>query len=80
MKLIVGTTPVVIPGNRSRPVIQNLGPGTIYVDTDGDVSASDGLKLVPNAVYEFPAAGGNSAGIYIVSDTADTDVRVVGVG
>ena len=78
MKLLVGTTPVALPGNRQRPVIQNLGPGTIYLDTDGDVSITDGLQLLPDVTYEFPVSGGDSAGIWIVSDAANTDVRVIG--
>jgi hypothetical protein len=80
MKLLVGTTPVRIPGDRARPVIQNLGPGTVYVDTDGDVSADDGLMLLPNAVYEFPTPSANSKGIWVVADQAGTDVRVVRMG
>lgn len=80
MQLNVGTTPVQIPGNRTRPVIQNLGPGNVYVDTDGEVTSADGLKLVPNSIYEFPTSGGNSDGIWLVADQAGTDVRVVVMG
>lgn len=80
MQIILGTTAQRIPGDRSRPLIQNLGPGNVYVDTDGEVTAEEGFKLVPNATYEFPTPGGNSTGIWIIADAADTDVRVVGLG
>lgn len=79
MRILLGTDPVKLPGNRSRPVIQNLGPGSVYLDTDGDVDSSSGFVIAPGAVYEFPAASSRSRGIFVVSDTADTDVRVVTV-
>jgi hypothetical protein len=79
MRILVGTTAVKIPADRSRPVIQNLGPGDIYLDTDGDVDANSGLKLIPNAVYEFPTPGADS-NIWVVASEADTDVRVIEAG
>lgn len=80
MRILLGTTPQQITGDRARPLIQNLGPGNVYVDTDGDVDADSGFFLVPNAVYEFSTAGGNNSGIWVVADAADTDVRVIGIG
>jgi len=79
MRILVGTTSQKILADRSRPVIQNLGPGNVYIDTDGDVDVNSGLKLAVNAVYEFPTAGAESD-IWIVSDAADTDVRIVEMG
>ena len=79
MRILVGTQSVKVRTDRSRPVIQNLGPGNVYLDTDGDVDEDSGLKLVPNAVYEFPTVGSYS-NVWIVSDQADTDVRVIEVG
>lgn len=79
MQIILGATPVQIPGNRSRPVIQNLGPGAVYLDTDGDVDETSGLMIPVHAVYEFPDDGGNNTGIFIMADTEGTDVRVVGM-
>lgn len=79
MRILVGTTAVNLPGGRARPVIQNLGPGDIYIDTDGDVDADSGLKLVPNAVYEFPTSGSLSE-IWVVATAENTDIRVVGMG
>lgn len=78
--MILGATPQQIPGNRSRPVIQNLGPGTVYLDTDGAVDETSGLQIAVGQAYEFPGAGGNSVGIFLMADAEDTDVRVVGVG
>jgi hypothetical protein len=80
MRILLGTTPQQIKGARTRPLIQNLGPGNVYVDTDGDVDADSGFFIAPTAVYEFPASGGNSVGIWLVADADNTDVRIVGVG
>lgn len=80
MRILLGTEPQQIKGTRARPLIQNLGPGNVYVDTDGDVDADSGFRIAPNSVYEFPTSGGSSKGIFLVSDIEDTDVRVVGMG
>lgn len=80
MRILVGTSPLPIRATRARPLIQNLGPGNVYLDTDGNVDADSGFKIIPNAVYEFPTSAGNSRGVFIVSDTPDTDVRVIGMG
>lgn len=65
----------------SSPVLQNLGPGIVYVDHDSGVSEDTGFKLVVNAVYEFPrdlgVGGGN---LWVVADAADTDLRILVVG
>jgi hypothetical protein len=80
MRILLGSTPVQIPGDRSRPVVQNLGPGTVYLETDGDVDIDNGFQIAPGAVYEFPSSGAGSRGIWIMADVSDTDVRVVGMG
>jgi hypothetical protein len=76
MKAIVGTTPTQLPvGDRQVPVIQNLGPGVVYIGFTSDVSADSGLRIPVDAVYEFP---GNVQGtLHAVSTLADTDVRVL---
>lgn len=79
MRVLVGTTSQKLPADRSRPVIQNLGPGDVYLDTDGDVDADSGMKLAVGAVYEFPTSGATSD-IWVVATQADTDVRVIEVG
>lgn len=80
MRVLVGTEPYQIQGNRARPLVQNLGPGNVYLDTDGDVDADSGFKITPGAVYEFPTSGAFSVGIWMVADVDGTDVRVIGMG
>lgn len=80
MRILVGTTSTQVASNgRIRPVVQNLGPGVVYIDTDGDVDSTSGLQIPVGAVYEFPLSGGDS-NIWLVSTLANTDVRVVGMG
>jgi hypothetical protein len=80
MRMIVGTTPQkVVSSGRARPVIQNRGPGTIYIDTQGTVSPDTGLELMPQMIMEF-ATSGSLDDIYVVSTQAATDVRVIEIG
>lgn len=58
-------------------MIQNLGPGNVYFDSDPGVTTTTGLKIVPDTAFEFSSASALEEGISLVSDTADTDVRVV---
>lgn len=79
MRQIVGTTVVNLDLPRScRPVIQNLGPGVLYLDSDPDVTVDSGLQLPVGAVYEFaqPLAG-NEVSLSLISSLANTDVRVL---
>ena len=79
MRQIVGTTVVNLDLPRSsRPVIQNLGPGVLYLDSDPDVTVDSGLQLPVGAVYEFfyPLAG-QDVGLSLISSLANTDVRVL---
>lgn len=72
----VGTT---IQG-RGRPVIQNLGPGDVYLDMDPVLVTPDtGIKLTVNSVYEVPTSVGTEE-LSLVATLADTDVRVIMVG
>ena len=66
-----------------QPIIQNLGPGVVYIGPwdNATTLTSDGLKLTVNTVYEYPATlveGANK--IYLVADTNSTDVRMINVG
>lgn len=79
MRILVGTTAVKIPATRKIPVIQNLGPGILFLDTDGDVDVDSGLKLGVGVVYEFPESGAYSD-IWVVADAEGTDVRIIEVG
>lgn len=82
MKVVVGTAPVDLTvGGRGRPVIQNLGPGMIYLDSSSeDVSTESGIQIPVGVAYEFPTAAADDEKVSIVSDAADTDVRVVVMG
>jgi hypothetical protein len=66
-----------------QPIIQNLGPGIIYIGpmNDAETLYFNGLKLVVNAVYEYPTTlveGANK--VYIYADADNTDVRIINVG
>ena len=84
----VGTSspvPVVVPGD-ALLILQNLGPGNVYMDTASNVTTGTGIKLVVDAGYEFghqipwgsgvdfPSAGTT---IYAIADQAGTDLRTV---
>lgn len=82
MQITVGTaaTRLVIPGSNA-PVIQNLGPGNLYVDHDSTVTTATGLKLAVGDVYEFPRDLNQGTGeCWLVADAANTDVRYLVVG
>lgn len=78
----VGTTPVVLDQatGRGRPIIQNLGPGNVYFDSEPTVTASTGIRLVPGAAFEFATGVGVETGLSVVADQANTDVRVIVMG
>ena len=84
MKIVLdGVNPVQLSGvGKGRPVIQNLGPGNVYLGTEeAEADPDAGFKLVPNAGYEFASAAGFEAGgVWITSDAAATDVRVISIG
>ena len=65
----------------SRPIVQNLGPGTLYLGTNATNIATVGLKLPVNAVYELPAPLVEGPGkIFIRAVGDDCDVRIINVG
>lgn len=64
-----------------QPIIQNLGPGNLYIGTSNADLSNNGLYLPAGAVYEFPATLVEGAGtIWLLADVADTDVRIINVG
>jgi hypothetical protein len=64
-----------------RPVVQNLGPGTLYLGTGLTDLDTKGIKLPINAVYEIPAVLVEGAGrIVLLAKDDDCDVRVINVG
>jgi hypothetical protein len=79
--VMVGLTPEVLPIHDAIVVLQNLGPGSIYFDTESDVTTATGMKLVVDDAYETPVStvgvGGN---LFLVADQDNTDVRYMAVG
>jgi hypothetical protein len=68
-------------GNSSRPIVQNLGPGTLWLGTSVTSVETYGLKLPVNAVYELPATLVEGAGqIYLKATVDNCDVRIINVG
>jgi hypothetical protein len=64
-----------------RPIVQNLGPGTLYLGTSAAGIATKGLELPTLAVYELPATLVEGAGrIYLRAVGDDCDVRIINVG
>lgn len=59
-------------------MIQNLGPGNVYVDATNAVTADTGIKIGIGGGWEIQNWTGGS--IYLISDLANTDVRIVAVG
>lgn len=65
----------------SQPIVQNVGPGDLYLGTTGDDLIATGLFLPPFAVYEFPATLVDGAGaVWIQADGDTCDVRIINVG
>jgi hypothetical protein len=65
----------------ARPIIQNLGPGTLFMSSTSTNIASEGLKLVTNAVYELPTSLVEGLGeVWLVATGDVCDVRILNVG
>ena len=68
-------------GNSSRPIVQNLGPGILWLGTRNEALETYGLKMPVNAVYELPATLVEGAGqIYLKATEDNCDVRIINVG
>ena len=64
-----------------RPVIQNLGPGDLYLSTNNTNITTTGLKLPINAVYEIPATlNEGAAQVWLAASGGNCDVRIINVG
>lgn len=65
----------------NAPVIQNLGPGDLYVYNSGVNVTTEGIFLPPNAVYEFPQVVIEGPGaIWLEALGGNCDVRIMNVG
>lgn len=80
MQTSVSTTPVNLPFVQvglAKLVVQNLGPGNLYVETaGGTASATTSFKLVVNGTLTFTDAVNQSGVISVLSDST-CDVRYI---
>ena len=68
-------------GGAQQPLIQNLGPGTLYVSDSHTDIISKGVVLPAGAVFELPSTMVNGAAQIYVRAYGDTcDVRMLNVG
>ena len=64
-----------------RPVIQNLGPGDLFLSTNGTNITTVGIKIPVNAGYEVPAILTEGAGqVWLAASGGNCDVRILNVG
>lgn len=64
-----------------RPIVQNLGPGTLYLGTSATNIATVGIELPVAAVYELPAPLMEGAGaVFLRAVGGNCDVRILNVG
>jgi hypothetical protein len=64
-----------------RPIIQNLGPGDLYLSTGSASITTRGIKLPINAVYELPATlAEGAAQVWLHASGGNCDVRIINVG
>jgi hypothetical protein len=65
----------------SRPIVQNLGPGTLYFNTNNQNVIGTGIKMEPLAVYEFPTTLVEGPGnIWFQAENDICDIRILNVG
>ena len=75
-----GATQLSFTGTQ-MPVIQNLGPGVLYLGATSDTLSTEGIQLPVGAVYEFPRVVQDGAGaVWIQAIGASCDVRTLNVG
>lgn len=81
MRVLVGTSTVDL-GIRTRvmPIIQNLGPGDLFLNTDEPVTLENGIRLLEGEAMQFMTQSAQEAGIWLVATEEDTDVRIISIG
>lgn len=80
-QLLVGTVAQAITAvGRGRLIVQNLGPGNLYLDVDVTATAATSIKVPSGSMYEFPTDAGSEASYSVIADAASTDVRYMIVG
>ncbi len=74
--ITVGTTPVSVPGAQgSQVTIQNVSVNDVEIVEASDATFGDGLLIGAGQAYEPPRNW--TKPIWLVSDTADCDVRLL---
>lgn len=64
-----------------RPIVQNLGPGTLYIGSNSATLLTEGIQVPVDAAYELPAVMIEGAGrLYAQASGDDCDVRTLNVG
>lgn len=64
-----------------QPIIQNLGPGVLYVGTSNSSLTTEGIYLPSGAVYELPKVVQEGAGaLWLQADGGNCDVRIINIG
>ena len=64
-----------------KPVIQNLGPGILYLGTSVTNITTVGLKVPVDSVYELPSILSEGASqIWLAASGGNCDVRILNVG
>lgn len=65
----------------AQPVVQNLGPGTLYIGSQNNDLPTNGLELPVGAVYEYPAKMVEGAQyLWLHAVGGNCDVRLLNVG
>ena len=65
----------------TQPVIQNLGPGELYIGSSNADLVNTGLYLPVGAVYEWPATVLEGSGsVWLQASSGQCDVRIINVG
>ena len=64
-----------------QPIIQNLGPGDLYIGTTSANLTTEGLYLPVGAVYELPNVVQEGAvAIWLQASGSQCDVRIINIG
>lgn len=63
------------------PIIQNLGPGILYLYNTSTSITTEGLQLPVGAVYELPQVVQDGAGaVWVQATGGNCDARIMNVG
>jgi len=75
-----GATQLAFSGTQ-QCVVQNLGPGVLYLGATNASLTTEGIQLPVGAVYELPAVVQDGIGaVWVQASGGDCDVRTLNVG